>query len=160
MQKQKNKKEQILVKNLCLTKIVRGPFQKFCSKLTQRVFLFINGTSLCTKRVTGTVKTTPAPLSPFFVKAHTRWPARAMLDALGLQALSAAALVVAGECECCVPSFPLQRGPLHTTQYRALAHNARIHAHSAAAPPQDVAGCPSQWWCCCCCTALQAVRDG
>lgn len=46
-----------------------------------------------------------------------------MLDAWGLQALSAAALVIAGECERCVPPFSLQRGPLHTTQYRARAHN-------------------------------------
>jgi len=82
-----------------------------------------------------------------------------MLDAWGLQALSAAALVIAGECECCVPPFPLQRGPLHTTQCRAHAHKPYMHANSAAAPPQD-AGRPSQWWCRCCCTALQAVQLG
>ena len=83
-----------------------------------------------------------------------------MLDAWGLQALSAAALAIAGECDRCAPPFPLQRGPLHTTRNRALAFNTYMHAHSAAAPPQDVAGCPSQWRCHCCCTALQAARGG
>ena len=54
-----------------------------------------------------------------------------MLDAWGLQALSAAALVIAGECECCVPPFPLQRGPLHTTQCKT--QGARRSGGAAAA---------------------------